>query len=277
MKKLLVLFLCVTQLMGFSLFETAHDEDMKYLQLLDAVKNAVITTQKTRGLTNNFMNGNVSAQLLVYGQRTEMMKNFDQINAALEPLKKTALFNEAASALMIRSQVLNKKAFKSDSAKTFAAYSKIIEGWIDFNRVVIEHHFSKGPKDTYTMVSIVNNVLLPLTENIGKMRGLGSGIVARTYCKEEESLKMRAFVKEIDQYRTGLMSYLQGKRFEALSQLQIDQVNQYIQEYTHLTQQRVIDQKAIELDTNGYFDQGTSAISDVLRIYSTMMEVLKKP
>ena len=127
------------------------------------------------------------------------------------------------------------------------------------------------------MVSTLNNVLLPLTENIGKMRGLGSGIVARTFCKDEESPKMQRFVNEIDRYRGVMALYLQKEKFDALSQVEVAQINENIQAYTQLTLQNVIDQSNIDLDTNGYFDQGTAAISDVLKVYNVMIGNLKKP
>lgn len=276
-KKIVIWCALLAQVMGFSLFETTHDEDLRYLEVVNAIKSAVITTQKTRGLTNNFMNGNISAQLLVYGQRMEMKKDFAGIQSALKDLEDKHIFSESASALMARSQRLNKKAFKSDSAQTFADYSKVIEGWIDLNRVIIDHHFTKRSNARYSMVSTLNNVLLPLTENIGKMRGLGSGIVARTFCKDEESPKMQRFVNEIDRYRGVMALYLQKEKFDALSQVEVAQINENIQAYTQLTLQNVIDQSNIDLDTNGYFDQGTAAISDVLKVYNVMIGNLKKP
>ena len=40
----------------------------------DALKDLIVSTQKTRGLTNNYLNGNTVSMLLVYESRKDMKK-----------------------------------------------------------------------------------------------------------------------------------------------------------------------------------------------------------
>jgi len=267
----LVVSILLSHLHALSWF---NNEKKEYLQLIYGIKDTIITTQKTRGLTNNYMNGNVVAQLLVYGQRKQMTKNFMQLNKAFGSLELDSYYYQNSVELMARSKQLNKRAFKSDSAEIFTHYSSVIESWMDLNDKIITEAFSQSDAKAYERLKFMNNVLLPLTENIGKMRGLGSGIVARTYCKEDEMKKMEGFVSEIKRYTSLLEYHLKQTNYSALRSQERIKIEQNIQDYAELTKMQVIGQSDINLNTNAYFDQGTRAIKDVIMIYNVIASTL---
>jgi len=274
---LMVLLLTVVPMMGFSLFESDKGSDKEYLHLVSSVKDVVVSTQKTRGLTNSFMNGNVTAQLLVFGQREQMLKDFERIQKALKEAKTPEAYVQEADALMKQLKVLNKKAFKRDSAEVFADYTSVIEAWIALNGKIIDSQFKSGDEEIYLAVSTLNNTLLPLTENIGKLRGMGSGIVARHVCQPEETPKMQRFVSNIEMYRIKMKAYLQKHALQTLSKAELAEINQKIADYTTLTQEEVIGREEITLDANKFFDQGTACIGGVLRVYSALeSDIMKK-
>jgi len=275
-KVVLILLMLVVPMMAFSLFDDDKGSDKEYLELVSSIKDVVISTQKTRGLTNSFLNGNVSAQLLVFAQREEMMKEFDVTKKLLETTKLSQPYVLEAEDLMKRLKKLNKKAFRKNPAETFGDYTKVIEAWIDLNRKIIETQFKAGDKEIYLAVSTLNNTLLPLTENIGKLRGMGSGIVARKVCKEDERPKMQQFVTNIESYRSKMKVYLDGHPVSGLAPSDIETINNRIVTYTDLTQDEVIEQEEITLDANDFFDQGTACIGGVLKIYNALESDIKK-
>jgi len=269
-KLLLFLFLAMSPLMAFSLFDDAKGSDKAYLHLVSSIKDIAISTQKTRGLTNSFMNGNVAAQLLVYGQREQMMKDFNALKKSTKEAQLPEDYTKASNALMKKLKKLNKKAFKKNSAEVFAAYTGVIEEWIALNAKIIDSHFKEGDKEIYVAVSMLNNTLLPLTENIGKLRGMGSGIVARGTCQATETPKMQSFATNIEKYRTQMKSYLDKHSYKKLSKQDLEAVNAKIATYVQLTESQVIGKEEIHLDANKFFDQGTACIGGVLKVYNAV-------
>ncbi len=267
MKKAWIVFLLlITNAAAFSLFGSHPNVDRQYLDAVRDVRDIVITTQKTRGLTNNFMNGNVVAQLLVYGERKNMKENFKKLEALFASMENLpAGYRKKAEALMERARKLNKKAFRRKSAEVFDAYTGIIEEWLALNREMIDGRFGGKDAGVYEMLLFQNETLLPLTENIGKMRGLGSGIVARGRCNEKETPKMLGFADEIERYRKAMTAFLQRRPLVAGEELEA--VNGKIGAYVKLTRTKVIGKKGIRLDPNAYFDQGTACIGAVSKIY----------
>lgn len=257
-------------MLAFSLFDEEKGTDKDYLHLVSSIKNVAISTQKTRGLTNSFMNGNVAAQLLVYAQREQMMKDFDAIKKLTAKVKLPENYTNESKSLMKKLKKLNKKAFKRKSGEVFASYTGVIEEWIVLNGKIIDTRFKSGDGDIYMAVSMLNNTLLPLTENIGKLRGMGSGIVARGTCKEEETAKMHTFTTNIEHYRDTMESYLNKTGCNRLSPRDLKEFNKKIAAYTKLTNEKVIGKEEINLDANKFFDQGTACIDGVLKIYNAM-------
>ena len=268
-KIILTLLIIVSPMMAFSLFDD-KGTDKDYLHLVSSIKDVAISTQKTRGLTNSFMNGNIAAQLLVYAQREQMMKDFDAVKKLTAKAKLPENYTNASKSLMKKLKKLNRKAFKRQSGEVFAAYTGVIEEWIALNGKIIDSHYKSGKADIYVAVSMLNSTLLPLTENIGKLRGMGSGIVARGTCKETETPKMQSFATNIEKYRNQMKVYLDKNSYATLSKNDLDAVNGKIAAYAKLTQESVIAQEEINLDANKFFDQGTACIGGVLKVYKAV-------
>ena len=273
-KIIVLLFMLVSQGLAYSMFESERAINERHFKLIHAIKDIVISTQKTRGLTNNYMNGNVVAQLLVYGQRKQMLDNFNMINKSFKELELSSQYYKDASRLMMHSKLLNKSAFKSDSSKVFVSYSSIIEKWIELNAEVIKTRFLEADERLYKDLNFLNQVLLPLSENIGKMRGLGSGLVAKGYCNKNEAKKMKGFVTEIRRYAMLLEYHMSTRQYSSIGLEESKSINKSIKDYMKLTKDKVIGQYEIQLVTNEYFNQGTDTISNILKIYNVISSTL---
>jgi hypothetical protein len=75
---ILTLFLLIN-LEAKSLF--SNSEQQQTSKYIDNLKDLIIATQKTRGLTNSYLNGNTAAMLLVYGTRDDMKKAIGNMEA----------------------------------------------------------------------------------------------------------------------------------------------------------------------------------------------------
>ena len=272
MRKILSLLLvCVLNVSAFSLFEEEPNPRAQKVQYLDSLKDLIVATQKTRGLTNNFMSGNVVAQLLVYGERSEMKK-------ALRSLKKQGETVDSGVQKQVADlkkglKKLDKVAFKQDAAKTFQDYTDFIDKMLIMGAQTAHISFDQDSVLSKKASYIMMEVVLPLTENIGKTRGLGSGIVARGHCKEKEISKMNGFINEIERYSAIMLKemtilYKQHRDIYSADIIQkIEAINTKIDNYIELSRNKVIGKQEITLDPNAYFDQGTAAISDVTTIF----------
>ena len=261
--------------MAFSFFDNkATNQD--YIHVVTSMKDVMLVTAKTRGLTNSFNNGNVAAQLLVYAQREAMAKDLKILEDAVAKAKFPAAEIDAIESLGKKLKSLNRKAFRKNPADVFVAYTKVIDEMLALNTKIIDAHFKNENPAIYKPLAMMNNTLLPLVENIGKLRGMGSGIVARGHCNENEVSKMKHFSQEIEKYRLEMVAYYKSNGCRRFSTRKLVHFDKEISDFTKLTNEKVIGQENITLDANKYFDQGTESIKDIMSIYNAMLEEVNK-
>ena len=283
MLKLFLLTLLVVQLFAFSLFDSKPQGQCNKVEYLVSVKDLVVATQKTRGLTNSYLNGNIVAQLLVYNQRKEMKKAFKRLRALSEKSKNLIDKDtqERIDALEYKIKKLNKVAFKIDAQTMFDAYTNIINETLQITSDMVKRNCKDCEPLAKDAVSSMVNTLLPLTENIGKLRGLGAGMAAHGSATAEQSKKMRAFIVEIERLSMRMdleSSQLLRQHAQSYPKNMNQSVKQLLKEikaYITLAQNSIVDKKSITIDANNYFDKGTAVIEDVLQLYSINREAIR--
>jgi hypothetical protein len=221
------------------------------------------------------MNGNVVAMLLVHTERKEMKKS-------LRALKKYELLDNASLSLEPRLLNLNKIAFKQDAHKSFAEYTVMIEQML----VIGDKFVIKNMKDSSELSQkasrMMMNNILPFTENIGKIRGLGSGVVARTYSNKSEDKQLKSFVNavqnlnEVEAPNMKVLAFKYPQYYSKNVPEQIEEVSSATSKYIVLTETKVIGKKDITLNTNAFFNQGTDLISMALKLFDENANAIKR-
>ncbi len=273
MKKLLILL--------FMLAVTASAAtDMQKVKYMGTVKDIIISTQKIRGGTYNFLNGSEFAQFGVYEERTRQKKAFKSLDRQFNvPGKK---IDSEFDKLRNQTRSLNKMAFQLEPLTSFKAYSTLINKMIKSDQALQQHFFGKADPFVKGISSVMVNDLLPLSEGIGKLRGLGSGIIARTYCEDEEEEMMNEYVEEIRTYLKKTVNDLQalnrkyGKRLPAKFNDKLVALEKDLNKYVKFAEDKVIGKEDIDEDPNAYFDRGTAMIKKVMELYKISENALKK-
>jgi len=123
MRIILLTLLLLVNLEAKSFFgNSTQAQTSKYV---DNLKDLIISTQKTRGVTNLYLNGNTTAMLLVFANRENMKEaigNMESFSLASDPV-----INRRATAISTALIKINHKAFKQKPAKSFAEYTNQIE------------------------------------------------------------------------------------------------------------------------------------------------------
>ncbi len=264
-------------LMAASLFASRDIQKVKYM---GTVKDIIISTQKIRGGTYNFLNGSEFAQFGVFEERSKQKKAFKSLDRQFDVAGKKidADFDK------IRNQTrsLNKMAFQLDPLTSFKAYSTLIKKMIEKDQEVQKEFFANADPFVKSITSVMVNDLLPLSDGIGKLRGLGSGIIARTYCEDDEEEMMNDYIDEIKEKLSKTVSDLQainkkyGSRLPAKFNDKLVALQKNVNRYISFAENKVIGKEDINEDPNRYFDDGTALIKQVMELYKISENALKK-
>ncbi len=240
---------------------TATLERKSYMLYLKQIKKLIIATQKTRGLTNYYLNGDVGAKMLIFNEQRDMRHSMDAIKELnlQESIKIHTVYTNVQKQLLH----LNRIAFTHDSSLLFSKYSQQIDTLLGLADAITSLLFPKN-KDLYFATS----TLLPLTENIGKLRGLGAGLVARGSTTESELNQMNEFMEEIERFITKELQYLKEAKHldHALINLEKKSISM-LKAYMQTTRIHVLKPEKRTLTADSYFTEGTKNISEVITIF----------
>ena len=271
------LLLSTLHLQAKSLF--SNNEQAENAKYINSLKDLVIATQKTRGLTNIYLNGNESALLLIHGNKQDMKRALGIMESL--PLATNPIIRDRATSISQSLVVLNNKALKLKSAAAFDAYTDQIDQTLMLAQTVSK----QGSKDLNKLgqeaSTIMMETILPLTEQIGKMRGMGSGVIAKGKITKTQKYQMLAMVDDINKINTKLQKdmkiILSGNRdsYDSAIDNNLALLQKSISKYTTLTKNNTLKGKS-HLNADDYFAEGTDIISLLINIFDSNNQAIIK-
>ena len=275
MKGILISLLFVLSLEAKSLF--TNNEQKQRSKYIGALKDLVISTQKTRGLTNSYLNGNTVAQLLVYSNRQEMKKAIGEMETL--PFAADPVINKRATKISQDLIILNRKAFKQDSAVVFESYTDLIAQTMMLAQSVGKRGSDKLNPIGRELTVIMMETMLPLSEYIGQLRGLGSGIAAKGKMNANQKEKLIGILSLIDSLSQKFqieMVKISGKyntKFNSSVDSDVAKIMSYIKKYVAFSKTNFFKNK-FSVDADSYFDEGTQIITNIIIIYDMNNKII---
>ncbi len=270
MRSLLLILLLIFNLQAKSLF--SNEEQANTSKYIESLKNLILATQKTRGLTNSYLNGNTAAMLLVFANRDDMKAAIGNMESL--PLASDPVINSRATAISQALIKLNRKAFKQKPQITFAAYTEQIDQTLMLAQSVSKRFAKDLTPFGKEMSSVMMEIMLPMTEYTGRLRGMGAGIVAKGKVTKEQIQDMKALSYELQSLNKKLqesMTQLIAKYPNQLPQQinsELATINKAVKAYSASAEKKLLVNPR-QVDADKYFDNGTKLISTIIKAYDT--------
>jgi hypothetical protein len=254
---------------------TEQENTSKYIESL---KNLILATQKTRGLTNSYLNGNKDVMLLIYSNRDEMKQAINKMKS-LPLAKGDPVINAQASLITKTLLKLNHQAFKQPAQQNFTAYTEEIQQTLLLAQNISER-FSKDLTPFGRAVSsLMMNTMLPMTEYTGELRGLGAGIAAKGIIKKEEQKQIHKLSSTLlilnKKLQKNMNKIIQqhSNKFSSTITKKLIIINKKLLDYITFAQETLSKNPKI-VNSDQYFDQGTALISAIIQLYNTSNQAI---
>ncbi len=268
MRLFLLILLLLVNLQAKSFF--SNEEQANTSKYIESLKNLILATQKTRGLTNSYLNGNTAAMLLVFSNRDDMKSAIGNMESL--PLAADPVINSRATAISQALIKLNRKAFKRKPNETFAAYTEQIEQTLMLAQSVSKR-FSKDLTPFGKEISaVMMEIMLPMTEYTGRLRGLGAGIAAKGEVTKDNfeniamlAYKLQSLNKKLQEQMIQIIAK-HPKKLPAQIKSDLSVIDTKVKEYTSFAQNTLL-KKPQTVDPDDYFERGTKLISAIIKVY----------
>ena len=271
MRLLLILGLLLFNLQAKSLFTNEIQRESSIY--IDNLKNLLLSTQKTRGLTNSYLHGNTAALLLIYGNRSDMKRAIGKMEST--SLASDPVINTRASSISKSLIKLNNIALKQDAKKSFSDYTEQVEQILMLAQTVNQRNAKKLNPFARKDSSVMMETMLPLTEHVGQLRGFGAGLAALGKITKSDVEKIYFLTQQVISTNKSLQKQMTTLRASYSSKLpntisnELDTINRLVQDYTSLASRKLL-KSPKSVDSNIYFDKGSEVISAIIKAYHSL-------
>ena len=174
---------------------------------------------------------------------------------------------------------LNKKAFKLKPTDTFIRYTQYIKQTLALAQIVSKR-FSKNLNPFgQEASSLMMEIMLPMTEYIGQMRGFGSGLAAKGSITKKELKQLKVLSAKIKSLNSRLqinmiqLTARYPKKLPQIIKIQIATINKNANLYTTFTEKKFTNSIS-NIDPNTYFDNGVKLVSSIIKAYDTINKAI---
>ncbi len=251
------------------------------LQYMQQLRPLFVNIAQTRGMTNAYMNGKKELLPKINDKRSEVSRLISRLLKVDQQLGKILSSGSMAKTIQTDWDRIVREALSQKPEQAFAAHTALIEKVLALNTLVMENsRLLLDPSLDSNFMANVLGVRIPvLSENMGKARGLGAGIISRGGFTPETYLTLTRFIQNIENANNAMMHGLdvvftgnpEAKR--RLSSLRT-MAGKATEDFVATSKKEILQAENIRMDAKEYFDMGTAAIAANLKLYDEVMKVL---
>jgi len=288
-KFLLVSLLCIIPLIFF--FSSLAKKQWQQIDIADfelkasgyivPLRSLVEHIAQTRGMTNVYLNGDVSIENKIINKRATVKQDFKLLLKIDSELGDALVTKKFPLALEERWYKITTAAFSNQSHEVFKQYTELIADIIDFMDTVGRQ--GKMLQDIDAANSyLINSLLHTLpaqVESLGRLRGKGAGILAAntltidnklqvaSLSNNRHALNLEKDINYLFQTSPSLKESLQENYQTALIMLN---------DYLELANNEIVVVNDASLASSTFFDEGTQTIATLLNLFDAMQPLLEQ-
>ena len=265
-----VLFLLLsTQLYAKSIF--SNKTQAQTSQYINTLKDLIVATQKTRGVTLAYINGDEATLLLIHSYSSDTREAISRLKNL--SLSKDPEIADKLHKLSISLSKLNKEALKLPPDVVFDRFSNSVAKEMELVKLVEQKNHKKLDKFSQNALNLMINTMLPLTESMGQLRALGTGAAASGAIDnnetESEMLELIQKIKHLQnklEARTLVLNnnYPDEYDIDVINELEI--ISYAIDNYIALSKSELLKDN-ITYSAIRYFEVATSTIGTIIVLF----------
>jgi len=277
------IFLAIAMLL-FSLNVSAkslfsNDTQAEAGKYMSALKDLIVASQRTRGAVSSYLNGNSMALQLVYDYQSDMKKAIGKMESL--PFAQNPVINARAASVTRNLISLNNESLDMKPAQSFKKYTENLA-----QALMLAQTVSKQFKDLnefgYKAVDLMLNVILPLSEEMGQLRALGSGVAAKKGISPREKALIKAKLRNIRNLSMNLKATASALNntytdlYSADYRMRLEQAIGSASSISRLTESEILSKNPVTYDSNKFFSRATDAVDDVIVLFDRNAQAVLK-
>jgi len=262
--------------------EFAENEQLG-LRYIVVLRQLVQHFPEHRGMTNAYLSGAKHLKSKITAKRQQIVKDIAAIDAVDAELGKQLKVSADWARIKNVWQGLEGQAFTGERKAIFARHSKLVAQVLGLISNVSDNSgLIMNPElvSFYITDSLVNS-LPQIVENLGKARGMASGLAVRQLVTTNENGKLSSLLASVEKSTNVLkrskdvIARTNPER-GALLQADMDQAINQSEQYQAYLQANILSASSINVTSNDVFAKGTATIKSNFKLMDHLLPELTK-
>ncbi len=251
------------------------------IQYNSPLRKLLEDVQKHRGMVNGYLKNDASFKDQIPNIQSEIESDIREVDAVDRQLGVKLKTTEKWVALKQKWQTLKGNALRMSPQESFDEHTALIADILslifhvgDTSNLILDPVL-----DSYYLMDAVVTKIPSISENMGQIRGLGTGAIAQKKITIDEKAKIAILLGWIEAPKKSLRRGLQVSKDKNAAIKQ--KIATYAEEsfkstdiFLDLVEKKIINSQTIDIQASDYFAAGTKAIEDQFRLYDAVSPVL---
>lgn len=247
------------------------DSELRGVQVLTPAMQVLTLMQQHRGLSSGLLGGSEALRPKVVAKTAELDAAVAAFDAALAGPGSDFGLDQGWSALKDQWARLRREGLAMVQSDNFGAHTRMINGMLTFiGDLGDQSKLSLDPEAaSYNLIEPMLRVIPEVTERLGKLRGKGTGVIAKGALVRADEVALISQLAELDLARAVLEDRLgRAARERTAASGALDtaksEITSAINKVRDATADEILSQR-FAMAPGAFFDIGTAAIDVVLR------------
>jgi len=276
-----VVYFAVISLTQSTLTISKVNRELKGLQYINNIRPLFEHVAETRGLTLSFLSGHSGLKSRIDDLVATIELDLSNLNKIDSELGEILSTGKSMNLIQQDWAILKNKLFKYKPDIAFLEFTNLIHKLKALNAHILESsRLLLDPSlDSNFMANALSIRLPNLVENIGKARGLGTGIIVSGSFTPDSYVNLNNYTQNIMTSNKAMMHGFDidfennAKAKEELMSLR-SSVAKANQDFTVYTKTKVLEPEKFTINSTNYFEEGTRAIIQNFKLYDAVMKEL---
>ncbi len=248
---------------------------------IGALRNLLEHVPQHRGMTYAFLNGDTNFRQKAIDKSKQVEKDFIALEKQQRELGSVLKTGPKFEALKQSWQQLRSHVKQMSAEESFREHSKLIDDIIGLNVYVADTSgLILDPKlDSFYLMDTVVNILPALANDMGKARGMGTGVAAKGEMSVEQNLRLAVLADRIrsdsDKLKSALAVVMKenpdiGARLKGRDQAAVAEGGAFL----HQLNSEILQADSINISAETVFAAGSKAISAGFELYDRVLPAL---
>lgn len=245
------------------------------------MKNFLIQVQQHRGVSSLYLNGDQSYQKNMQEKQAEIAATIEKIKALEAQYGESLGTTERWSNIEQEWIHIQDSVSRMDATESFRQHTRLISQILDLLVYVGDASQLKTMTniDGAYMSEGILKTLPQLSEQLGQMRSVGSGVAALQFLATEQNIQLISLsdkTRDLVADTGRQLDVITAHNPDLKDQLEplFEDVESNVNDFLIVTTAEIVKATQISIDPNEYFDTATEVISNVVALYDANTNIL---